>query len=77
MSTDLKIILAIFIVAGIFILIKGFQSSLGILDIFTIYTTFTGFVIGFTLLTSSIIKVISWLSTALFKKYKKKIKNIK
>ncbi len=68
MNTDLKIISTIFLVAGIFIFIKGFQSNLGIIDIFTILAMFIGFLIGFTLLTALIINFISWISTILFKK---------
>jgi hypothetical protein len=77
MKNDLKITLAIFSVVGIFIFIKGFQDNLSILDIFTIFVTFIIFSIGFALLTASLIDIISWILTSLFKKYEKKIKNIK
>ena len=77
MKNDLKITLAIFSVVGIFIFIKGFQDNLSILDIFTIFVTFIIFSIGFALLTASLIDSISWILTSLFKKYEKKIKNIK
>jgi hypothetical protein len=77
MKNDLKITLAIFSVVGIFIFIKGFQDNLSILDISTIFVTFIIFSVGFALLTASIIDTISWILTSLFKKYKKKIKNIK
>ena len=77
MKNDLKITLAIFSVVGIFIFIKGFQDNLSILDIFTIFVTFIIFSISFALLTASLIDSISWILTSLFKKYEKKIKNIK
>lgn len=77
MKNDLKITLAIFSVVGTFIFIKGFQDNLSILDIFTIFVTFIIFSIGFALLTASLIDSISWILTSLFKKYEKKIKNIK
>lgn len=74
MKNDSKMILTIFLAAGTFIFIKGSQDNLGIIDILTIFVTFVGFVIGFTLLTASIINFISWISAIFFKKIKRKLK---
>ena len=68
MRNDLKIILAIFLVAGLLIFIKGSEENLGILDIFTIFVIFTIFLTSFAFLTASILSLISTISTILFKK---------
>lgn len=68
MNTDLKIILVTFLAAGLFILIKGFQSNLGIVDIFTIFAVFTGYLTGFILLTALTLNLINQISRILFKK---------
>jgi hypothetical protein len=68
MRNDLKIILVIFLVTGEFVIIRGFQNNLGIMDIITIYIIFISFLIGFALITASITNVIGWISNILFKK---------
>lgn len=68
MTTDLKIILVIFLSAGLLIFIKGLEENLGILDIVTIFVTFILFLTGFAFLTTSVLNIISQISTILFKK---------
>ncbi len=68
MNSDSKIILTIFLIAGLLISIKGLGENLGILDIITIFVTFIFFLTGFAFLTVSVLKLISRISTILFKK---------
>jgi hypothetical protein len=68
MNNDLKIILIIFLTAGLLIFIKGLGENLGILDIITIIVTFIFFLTGFAFLTASVLTLISRISTILFKK---------
>ena len=68
MNNDTKIILTIFMIAGLLISIKGLNENLGILDIITIFVIFIFFLTGFAFLTASILKLISRISTILFKK---------
>ena len=68
MNNDLKIILVIFLIAGLLISIKGLNENLGILDIITIFTTFIFFLAGFAFLTASVLNIISQISAILFKK---------
>ncbi|MEN6552119.1 MAG: hypothetical protein ABFC34_04435 [Methanobacterium sp.] len=68
MNNDLKIILIIFMAAGLLIFIKGLGENLGILDIITIFVTFIFFLTGFAFLTASVLTLISRISTILFKK---------
>jgi hypothetical protein len=68
MNNDLKIILIIFLAAGLLIFIKGLGENLGILDIITIIVTFIFFLTGFAFLTASVLTLISRISTILFKK---------
>ena len=77
MNNDLKIILVIFLIAGLLISIKGLGENLGILDIITIFTTFIFFLAGFAFLTASVLNLINRISNILFKKHEKKAKNIK
>lgn len=69
MRNDLKIILVVFLIIGGFIFVRGFQSNLGIFDIITIFATFICFVVGFSLLTTSIADFMIWISNILLKKW--------
>ncbi|MCZ3371505.1 MULTISPECIES: hypothetical protein [Methanobacterium] len=68
MNNDSKIILTIFLAAGLLIFIKGLNENLGIIDIITIFVTFIFFLTGFAFLTASVLTLISRISTILFKK---------
>ena len=68
MKTDLKIMLVIFLIAGLLISSKGLEENLGFLDIVTIFVTFILFLTGFAFLTASVLNIISQISTILFKK---------
>ena len=68
MQTDLKIILVIFLSAGLLISIKGLEENLGFLDIVTIFVIFILFLTGFAFITASVLNLISRISTILFKK---------
>lgn len=68
MKTDLKIILVIFLSAGLLISIKGLEENLGFLDIVTIFVIFILFLTGFAFITASVLNLISRISTILFKK---------
>ena len=68
MKPDLKIILVIFLIAGLLIFIKGLEENLRFMDIVTIFVTFILFLTGFAFLTASVLNIISQISTILFKK---------
>ena len=68
MQKDVIIILGIISILGEFIFIKGFQSHLGVVEIFTIFTITIWFMLTYSLICTSIINSMDWIFNYLLKK---------
>lgn len=75
MKGSVKEALIIFLVVGLFIFFKGFQSDLDFLSITLIYGMFIGYSIILTLIFSGIIKFIDWIFEYSRKFYKRTVKS--
>ena len=61
MSNSTRDALIIFLVIGLFIFIKGYQSNLDFLSIILIYGMFMGYLVGVFFVMTELVKFMDWI----------------